>query len=104
MTSERRDRIRSWSIPTDAIQVRPFFGAIKMTLQWVNFFSEIRLPSSRLTENVEWKWDRTEQFSFQLLQEKCAKAVDMHGWDFRDPTLMYCDASRNGTGFATTQF
>lgn len=40
---------------------------------------------------------------FQLLQEKCASAVEMYGWDFSKAAQLYSDASLNGAGCVITQ-
>ncbi|POS82100.1 hypothetical protein EPUL_005332, partial [Erysiphe pulchra] len=69
----------------------------------VKNFAEIRKPLSRLTGNVEFEWDSKEQVSFQILKEKCAEAVEMHGWNYLDPVRMYTDASIYGGGCVITQ-
>lgn len=104
VTPERRDKTKIWPIPSNATDVRSFLGAINMTRCWVKNFAEIKIPLSRLTRNAEWQWKEAEQISFQPLQEKCSKAIEMHGWSFRDPTNLYSDASKNGAGCVTTQF
>ncbi|POS82123.1 hypothetical protein EPUL_005556, partial [Erysiphe pulchra] len=101
---ERRDKIKIWPTPSNATDVRSFLGAINMTRRCVKNFAEIKPPISRLTGNVKWQWKEAEQISFQLLQEKCSQAVEMHGWNFRDPTILYSDASKNGAGCLITQF
>lgn len=103
VTPERRDKIQFWPTPKNTSEVRAFLGAINMTRRWVKNFAEIKIPLSRLTGNVEWQWGEAEQISFQLLQEKCSGAIEMHGWNFRDRTIMYSDASKLGAGCAITQ-
>ncbi|CAD6500186.1 BgTH12-04289 [Blumeria graminis f. sp. triticale] len=103
VTPERRDKIRIWPTPTNASEVRAFLGAINMTRRWVKNFAEIKVPLSRLTGNGDWRWGEAEQVSFQLLQEKCSGAIEMHGWNFKESTVMYSDASNFGAGCAVTQ-
>ncbi|KAI0996282.1 hypothetical protein K3495_g11899 [Podosphaera aphanis] len=104
VTPERRDKISSWPTPTNATEIRTFLGAVNMTRRWVKNFAEIKCPLSRLTGNVKWSWGEPEQVSFQMLQEKCAKAIEIHGWDFRERTILYSDASKNGASCVITHF
>ena len=103
MTPERQDKIRIWPTPTMPSEVRAFLGVINMTRRWVKNFAEIKIPLSRLTGKIEWQWGEAGQNSFQMLQEKCSSAIEMHGWDFRGRTVMYSDASKFGAGCAITQ-
>ncbi|KAI0996301.1 hypothetical protein K3495_g11880, partial [Podosphaera aphanis] len=101
--TERCDKIRKFPVPKDATEVRKFIGAIGITRNWVKNFAEIKRPLTRLTGNAEFVWGSREQASFQLLKEKCAQAVEMHGWDFLKPIKLYSDASMYGAGCAITQ-
>ncbi|KAI0994842.1 hypothetical protein K3495_g13340 [Podosphaera aphanis] len=101
--TERCEKIRKFPVPENATDVRKFIGAIGITRNWVKNFAEIKRPLTRLTGNAEFVWGAREQASFQLLKEKCAHAVEMHGWDFSKPVKMYSDASLYGAGCAITQ-
>ncbi|KAI1003138.1 hypothetical protein K3495_g5065 [Podosphaera aphanis] len=101
--TERCDKIRKFPVPKNATEVKIFIGAIGITRNWVKNFAEIKRPLTRLTANAEFVWGSREQASFQLLKEKCAQAVEMHGWDFLKPVKRYSDASMYGAGCAITQ-
>ncbi|POS86506.1 hypothetical protein EPUL_002037, partial [Erysiphe pulchra] len=90
---ERCEMIRNWPVPKNTTDVRKFLGAVGFTRRYVKNFAEIRKPLSRLTGNVEFEWDSKEQVSFQILKEKCADAVEMHGWNYLDPVRLYTDTS-----------
>ncbi|POS81879.1 hypothetical protein EPUL_006749, partial [Erysiphe pulchra] len=100
---ERCERIRNWPVPKNTTDVRKFLGAVGFTRRYVKNFAEIRKPLSRLTGNVDFTWESKEQISFQILKEKCAEAVEMHGWNYLHPVKMYTDASLYGGGCVITQ-
>jgi hypothetical protein len=100
---ERAEKIHDWPIPKNLIDVRAFLGAIGMTRRWVKNFTELKAPLTRLTGDIEWRWENQEQIAFQILKEKCSTAVEMYGWDFKSATRLYSDASKWGAGCAITQ-
>ncbi|KAI0995725.1 hypothetical protein K3495_g12453 [Podosphaera aphanis] len=101
--TERCDKIRDFPVPKDASDIRKFLGVIGITRNHVKNFAEIKRPLSRLTGKVEFHWGAAEQVSFQILKEKCAKSVEMNGWDSAEPISLYSDASLFGAGCAITQ-
>lgn len=101
--TERCDKIRDFPVPKNATDVRKFIGAIGFTRAGVKNFSEIKIPLSRLTGDVEFVWKAKHQAAFQLLREMCSEAVERHGWDYLNPVRMYCDASLQGAGCLITQ-
>ena len=101
--TERCDKIREFPVPKDVTGVRKFIGAIGITRNWVKNFAEIKRPLTALTGKGEFIWGSREQASFQILKEKCAQAVEMHGWNFLKPVKMYSDASLYGAGCVITQ-
>ncbi|KAK6585464.1 hypothetical protein PZA11_002191 [Diplocarpon coronariae] len=101
---ERLNKIRMWPVPKSATQVREFVGAIGITRRFVKNFAEIKLPLSRLTGNVDWRWGKAEQVSFEILRQKCSDVLDMHGWDGgKSAIYFYSDASKHGAGCCITQ-
>lgn len=76
--------------------MRAFLGAFGPTRRWIKNCAEIARPLNRLTGDVEWRWDKIEALSFELLRKLSFTAVDMHGYAFDLPVEMYLDAS----GFA----
>jgi transposase InsO family protein len=100
---DRSEKIRNFPVPKDSTDVRKFVGAVGITRRWIKNFSELCRPLSRLTGDVEWKWGDSEQLSFELVRQKAAQVVDMHGWDYRSAVIMYSDASLYGAGCLITQ-
>ncbi|KAI0994150.1 hypothetical protein K3495_g14032 [Podosphaera aphanis] len=101
--SERCNKIRDFPVPSDASGVRRFLGAIGITRNWVKNFAEIKRPLTRLTGKEDFRWGAAEQASFQILKEKCARSVEINGWDSSKPVRLYSDASLYGAGCAITQ-
>ncbi|KAI0997732.1 hypothetical protein K3495_g10458 [Podosphaera aphanis] len=101
--TERCRKIRAFPVPKDTSGVRKFLGAIGITRKWVKTFAEIKRPLTRLTGKEVFRWGAAEQVSFQILKDKCAEAVEMHGWDSSNPVILYSDASLYGAGCAITQ-
>lgn len=56
-----------------------------------------------MTGDAELSWGATKQAQFQLLNGKCAEAIEMHGWHCIKPVTLYTDASLYGAGCAITQ-
>lgn len=101
--TERANKLRIWPVPQDQTGVRAFLGALGPTRRWIKNCAEIARPLNRLTGDVEWRWDKTEALSFELLRELSSTAVDMHGHAFDLPVEMYSDASGFAGGCLITQ-
>lgn len=95
--------IQDMKPPKSQTQVRQFLGSIGICRRWIRNYSEIARPLTRLTGKVEWRWEGSEQLSFQFLQEKACSAVETHGWDNKSPVTLYSDASQYGAGCCIVQ-
>lgn len=78
----------------------PYVG---ITRRWVKNFAELARPLTRLTGEVNWKWTKSEQLSFDILRTKSATSVAMNGFDWTKPAKMFTDASKFGLGVAIMQ-
>ena len=70
-------RISKWPVPADATGVREFLGAIGITRRWIKNFTELVRLLTRLTGKVEWRWQGSEQLSYEILKFKCTARVSM---------------------------
>lgn len=95
---DRAEKLRIWPVPVNQTHVRQFMGSLGPTRRWIKNCSEIARPLTRLQGNVPWQWKSAEALSFNLLREKAASTVEMHGHVLDDPVDLYSDASGYGAG------
>ena len=103
---ERVQRILDWPEPGEqgtATDVRAFLGTAITARRWIKGYAEIVRPLSRLTGKVDWRWEEAERLAFQLIKNKAATAVALHGWDPALPCVAHIDASAFAGGLYVTQ-
>ncbi|KAK5811401.1 hypothetical protein PVK06_026731 [Gossypium arboreum] len=93
------EAIVQWKTPKNVSEVRSFLGLAGYYRRFVNGFSKIALPMTKLLQkNVPFVWNDQCQESFmklkQMLTEAPVLTLPESGKDF----IVYSDASLNGLG------
>lgn len=103
----KADDVLKWDSPTSRTEVRSFLGLAGYYRRFIQDFSKITTPLTKLTrKNVEFKWENKQENEFQLLKEKLSQApilVLPKGNEGNEDMVVYCDASQCGLGCVLMQ-
>ncbi|GJV61254.1 reverse transcriptase domain-containing protein [Tanacetum coccineum] len=88
----------NWTSPTTPTEVRQFLGLAGYYRRFIEGFSKIAKPLTKLTQkNKNYVWSEEQESAFQLLKQKLCKAPILGNDNF----VVYCDASLQGLGACT---
>ncbi|XP_073112178.1 uncharacterized protein [Elaeis guineensis] len=98
------EAVVDWSRPTNVSEIRSFLGLAGYYRRFVEGFSSIAMPLSRLTQKqVKFEWtDECEQ-SFQELKRRLVTAPILTIPSGTEGFTIYSDASRKGLGCVLMQ-
>ncbi|GJZ12546.1 hypothetical protein Tco_0547776 [Tanacetum coccineum] len=67
--------VKNWTSPTTPIEVRQFLGVTDYYRRFIEGFSKIAKPLTRLTQkNKSYIWGEEQESAFQLLKQKLCEA------------------------------
>ncbi|CAA0819684.1 Uncharacterized mitochondrial protein AtMg00860, partial [Striga hermonthica] len=98
------EAVRNWSPPRSVTEIQSFLGLAGYYMRFIEAFSKIALPLTRLTrKGTKFEWSRRYESSFQELKERLTTAPVL---TIPDPTrsfTIYSDASKQGLGCVLMQ-
>ncbi|GJZ91458.1 putative reverse transcriptase domain-containing protein, partial [Tanacetum coccineum] len=98
------EAIRNWSAPTTPKEVRQFLGLAGYYRRFIEGFSLISKPLTKLTEkNKKYEWGTEEDEAFQTLKQKLCSAPILALPEGTENFVVYCDASHKGYGAVLMQ-
>ncbi|WMV46245.1 hypothetical protein MTR67_039630 [Solanum verrucosum] len=101
---KKTDMIRNWPRPLTPSNIRSFLGLAGYYRRFVNGFSSIASPMTKLTQKkAKFEWTDECERSFQTLVDKLVSAPILSLSDGLEGFVMYCDASRVGLGCVLMQ-
>nr|GEV64628.1 putative reverse transcriptase domain-containing protein [Tanacetum cinerariifolium] len=97
--------IQNWSAPTTPTEVRQFLGLAGYYRRFVEGFSLISKPLTKLTQkNKKYEWGmEEEEEAFQTLKQNLCSAPILALPDGTKNFIVYCDASLKGFGAVLMQ-
>ncbi|GJX44315.1 putative reverse transcriptase domain-containing protein [Tanacetum coccineum] len=97
------EAIRSWAAPTTPTEVRQFLGLAGYYRRFIEGFSLISKPLTKLTQkNKKYEWGAEEE-AFQTLKQKLCSAPILALPEGTEDFVVYCDASLKGYGAVLMQ-
>jgi hypothetical protein len=94
----------NWQRPATMIEIRSFLGLVGYYQCFVQNFSSIAKPLTRLTKKgVDFEWDNDCEVSFQTLKHKLVKTPILSLSESDKHFMVYTDASRIGLGCVLMQ-
>ncbi|GJR21487.1 putative reverse transcriptase domain-containing protein [Tanacetum coccineum] len=88
------EAIRNWSAPTTPKEVRQFLGLAGYYRRFIEGFSLISKPLTKLTEkNKKYEWGTEEDEAFQTLKQKLCSAPILALPEGTENFVVYCDGS-----------
>ncbi|GJZ36007.1 putative reverse transcriptase domain-containing protein [Tanacetum coccineum] len=98
------EAIRNWSAPTTPKEVRQFLGLAGYYRRFIEGFSLISKPLTKLTQkNKKYEWGTEEDEAFQTLKQKLCSAPILALPEGTENFVVYCDASHKGFGAVLMQ-
>ncbi|XP_072071853.1 uncharacterized protein [Arachis hypogaea] len=98
------EAVMEWERPTTVTEIRSFLGLAGYYQRFVEGFSGIALPMTKLTrKEVPFVWTSECEESFQTLKQKLTSAPVLILPKPHEPFEVYCDASLKGLGCVLMQ-
>ncbi|GKE02276.1 putative reverse transcriptase domain-containing protein [Tanacetum coccineum] len=98
------EAIKSWAAPTTPTEVRQFLGLAGYYRRFIEGFSLISKPLTKLTQkNKKYEWGKEEEEAFQTLKQKLCSAPILALPEGTEDFVVYCDASLKGYGAVLMQ-
>ncbi|GJY64633.1 reverse transcriptase domain-containing protein [Tanacetum coccineum] len=98
------EAVKNWTSPTTPTEVRQFLGLAGYYRRFIEGFSKIAKPLTRLTQkNKSYIWGEEQESAFQLLKQKLCEAPILALPEGNDNFVVYCDASLQGLGAVLMQ-
>ncbi|XP_070002912.1 uncharacterized protein [Nicotiana sylvestris] len=96
--------VKNWPRPTTPIEIRSFFGLAGYYRRFVEGFSSLASPLTKLTQKaVKFQWSDTCEKSFQELKSSLTTTPILILSEGTMGFVVYCDASRIGLGCVLMQ-
>ncbi|GJY21230.1 putative reverse transcriptase domain-containing protein [Tanacetum coccineum] len=88
------EAIKNWGAPTTPTEVRQFIGLAGYYLRFIEGFSLIAKPLTKLTQkNKKYDWGEDEEEAFQMLKKKLCSASILALPEGSEDFVVYCDVS-----------
>ncbi|GKD36251.1 putative reverse transcriptase domain-containing protein [Tanacetum coccineum] len=98
------EAVKNWTSPATPTEVRQFLGLVGYYRRFIEGFSKIAKPLTKLTQkNKSYIWGEEQESAFQLLKQKLCEAPILALPEGNDNFVVYCDASLQGLGAVLMQ-
>ncbi|GKC14778.1 putative reverse transcriptase domain-containing protein, partial [Tanacetum coccineum] len=90
------ESIKDWASPKSPMEIRQFLGHAVYYRRFIEGFSKIAKPITKLTKNkVKFVWGDKQEAAFQLLKQKLCSAPILALPEGSKDFIAYCDASNS---------
>jgi len=104
MNPQKVEAVVRWERPTTVTEIRSFLGLAGYYRRFIEGFSTIATPLTRLTrKNIRWEWSKECDESFQELKRRLTTAPVLILPSRTEGFVVYSDASRKGLGCVLMQ-
>ncbi|GKE74871.1 putative reverse transcriptase domain-containing protein [Tanacetum coccineum] len=98
------EAVKNWASPTTPSESRQFLGLAGYYRRFIEGFSKIAKPMTKLTQkNQKFDWGEEQETTFQLLKQKLCAAPILALPEGSHDFVVYCDASIKGLGMVLMQ-
>ncbi|GJY08658.1 putative reverse transcriptase domain-containing protein [Tanacetum coccineum] len=98
------ESIKDWASPKTPIEIRQFFGLPGYYRRFIEGFSKIAKPMTKLTKKgIKFDFSEKEENAFQLIKQKLCSAPILALPEGSKDFVVYCDASHKGLGAVLMQ-
>ncbi|GJU43877.1 putative reverse transcriptase domain-containing protein [Tanacetum coccineum] len=104
MDPAKIESIKDWASPKSPTEIRQFLGLIGYYRRFIEGFSKIAKPMTKLTQKkVKFEWSDKQETEFQLIKQKFCSALILALPEGSEDFISYCDASKKGLGAVLMQ-
>ncbi|GJX27297.1 putative reverse transcriptase domain-containing protein [Tanacetum coccineum] len=104
MDPAKIESIKDWTSPKSSTEIRQFLGLDEYYRRFIEGFSKIAKPMTKLTQKkVKFEWGDKQESAFQLLKQKLCSAPILALPEGSEDFIAYCDASKKGLGAVLIQ-
>ncbi|GJS85801.1 putative reverse transcriptase domain-containing protein [Tanacetum coccineum] len=98
------ESIKDWASHKSPIEIRQFLGLAGYYQRFIEGFSKIAKPMTKLTQKkIQFVWGDKQEAAFQLLKQKLCSAPILALPKGSEDFIAYCDASKKGLGAVLMQ-
>nr|GEX59389.1 putative reverse transcriptase domain-containing protein [Tanacetum cinerariifolium] len=99
MDPTKIESVKDYASPKSPIEIRQFLGLARYYRRFIEGFSKIAKPITKLTQKkVKFEWGDKQDAAFQLLKQKLCSAPILALPEGSEDFIIYCDASNKGLG------
>ncbi|KAI3808244.1 hypothetical protein L1987_24193 [Smallanthus sonchifolius] len=96
------EAVKEWNVPKTPIEIRSFMGLADYYRRFIQDFSRIASPLTKLTrKEVKYEWGPTQNNAFEELTTRLTQAPVLALPEGNEYLVVYYDASGQGLGFLT---
>nr|GEW55958.1 putative reverse transcriptase domain-containing protein [Tanacetum cinerariifolium] len=104
MDPAKIESIKDWASPKTATEIRQFLGLVGYYKRFIEGFSKIARPITKLTQKkVKFDWGDKQEEAFQVIKQKLCSARILALPEGSEGFVVYCDASIKGLGVVLMQ-
>ena len=93
------EAMMQWEVPKSPSEIRSFLGLAGYYRRFIQDFSKIAVPLTRLTKkSVVFRWGPEQQAAFETLRRRLCEAPILTLPEGVEDFVVYCDASITGMG------
>nr|GFB13412.1 retrotransposable element Tf2 [Tanacetum cinerariifolium] len=98
------ESIKDWASPKTATEIRQFLGLVGYYRRFIEEFSKIARPMTKLTQKkVKFEWGDKQEKAFQAIKQILCSAPILALPKGSEDFVVYCDASIKGLGAVLMQ-
>ncbi|KAJ9561460.1 hypothetical protein OSB04_006620 [Centaurea solstitialis] len=98
------EAVMKWETPKSPTEIRSFLGLAGYYRRFIQDFSKVAVPLTKLTrKNVSFVWGEEQQSAFETLRQKLCEAPVLALPEGVEDMTVYCDASYHGLGCVLMQ-
>ena len=98
------EAVMRWEVPKSPSEIRSFLGLAGYYQRFIQDFSKIAIPLTRLTRKVVvFRWGPEQQAAFKILRQRLCEAPILALPEGVEDFVVYCDASISGLGAVLMQ-
>nr|GFA02325.1 putative reverse transcriptase domain-containing protein [Tanacetum cinerariifolium] len=98
------ESVKDWASPKSPTEIRQFLGLAGYYRRFIEGFSKITKPMTKLTQNkVKFEWGDKQEAAFQQLKQKLCSAPILALPEGCKDFILYCNALNKGLGAVLMQ-
>ncbi|GJU91136.1 putative reverse transcriptase domain-containing protein [Tanacetum coccineum] len=97
------ESIKDWTSPKSPTEIRQFLGLAGYYRRFIEGFSKIAKPMTKLTQRSQFLSGAINRSSFSMLNKTCCCAPILALPEGSEDFIAYCDASKKGLGIVLIQ-